>query len=410
MGSSGPQDASELKALVQQLSKAADGYNGETSAAGYISRTNIIQKAKEIARLMMAPSDMSMHHSLNMMEMVAVRTLLEFDVLNAIPMPGSISLADLSAKTKLEDSLLERQLRLLVGTGFLDMTENFEYKHTKFSDAYRQVPGPGNFFQFMNDECMATLVHFHTYLSEVRGPPYNEPDDPLRNPYTSRHNMDGHPVWEVMAQFPKRIKAFQLGFMSQEDSVPIIGFYDFSKLYDAANDGDRMTLVDVGGGQGQSLAQILKAYPTLDAKRLVLQDLPQPIEQAQLELPSEMVKMVHDFWTPQPIKGAKAYLLRRVVHDYSDENVVKILTHLKNAMEADSRILIADMVMPKRVREADLPAAAMDCTVMVMGGKERTEEGFVKLLEEAGGLELVKIHRIREGGASGNIVEVGLKH
>ena len=351
---------------------------------------------------------MSMHHSLNIAEIVAVRTMMEFDVLNAIPMPGSISLADLSAKTQVQESLLERQLRLLVGTGFLDMSDDFEYKHTKFSDAYRQVPGPGNFFQFMNDECMATMVHFHSYLSEVRGPPYKEPEDPLRNPYTARHNMDGHPVWEIMAQFPKRMKAFQLGFVSQEDSVPIIGFYEFSKLYDPANDGDRKTLVDVGGGQGQSLAQIMKAFPTLEPKRLVLQDLPPVIEQAQLSLPSELVKMVHDFWTPQPVKGAKAYLLRRVIHDYSDENCVKLLSQLKDAMAPDSKILIADMVMPKRVYEADLPAAAMDCTVMVMGGKERSEEGFKKLFSEVG-LEFVKVWRAREGGASGNIVEAQLR-
>lgn len=41
--------------------------------------------------------------------------------------------------------------------------------------------------------------------------------------------------------------------MSQEDSVPIIDFYDSSALYSPDSDGDRATLVDVGGGQGQSI-------------------------------------------------------------------------------------------------------------------------------------------------------------
>ena len=49
-------------------------------------------------------------------------------------------------------------------------------------------------------------------------------------------------------------------------------------------------------------------------------------------------------------------------------------------MAPDSKILIADMVMPKRVYEADLPATAMDCTVMVIGGQERTEEGSENVL------------------------------
>lgn len=240
--------------------------------------------------------------------------------------------------------------------------------------------------------------------------PVHEPDDPLRNPYTHRHGQDGVPVWAIMAQFPDRLKAFQLGLASQEDSVPIIGFYDFSSLYDPEDDGDRATLIDLGGGQGQSIMQILKAFPTLKPERMILQDLPEPIQQAQTSklLPDGVQAMVHDFWTPQPIKGAKAYFFRRIMHDYSDEHCSKILSQIRDAMAPDSKVLIADMVMPKRVSEADLPAAAMDNCVMVMGGKERTAEGFSKILEDAG-LKLEKIWQSRAGGAAGNIVEARLK-
>ena len=213
-----------------------------------------------------------------------------------------------------------------------------------------------------------------------------------------------------MAQHPERLKAFQLGLMSQEDSVPIIGFYDFATLYDQEHDGDRKTLVDVGGGQGHTIVQILDAFPTLQPDRMVLEDLPEPIQQAQTAklLPEGVEPLVHDFWLPQPIKGAKAYLLRRIMHDYSDENCTKILSQLRDAMEPDSKVLIADMVMPKRVHEADLPAAAMDLVVLTMGGKERTEEGFRGVLDRAG-LRLKKVWRSRADGGTGNIVEARLK-
>ena len=157
-------------------------------------------------------------------------------------------------------------------------------------------------------------MHFHQYVKDRGEVPVHEPDDPLRNPYTHRHGQDGVPVWAIMAQFPDRLKAFQLGLASQEDSVPIIGFYDFSSLYDPEDDGDRATLIDLGGGQGQSIMQILKAFPTLKPERMILQDLPEPIQQAQTSklLPDGVQAMVHDFWTPQPIKGAKAYFFRRI--------------------------------------------------------------------------------------------------
>ena len=65
-------------------------------------------------------------------------------------------------------------------------------------------------------------------------------------------------------------------------------------------------------------------------------------------------------------------------------------------MSWDSVLLIADMAVPARCSEADLPAAWMDITMMTMGGKEKTEENFEKILA-ASGLTLVKIWRAAVG-------------
>ena len=95
------------------------------------------------------------------------------------------------------------------------------------------------------------------------------------------------------------------------------------------------------------------------------------------------------------------------MHDYSDTVDVLILSQLAKAMKPDSLVLIADMVMPQRVHEADLPAATMDNIVAVLGEKERTEEGFRKILDEAG-LMLVKVWRASAG--VGALVAAKLKN
>ena len=98
--------------------------------------------------------------------------------------------------------------------------------------------------------------------------------------------------------------------------------------------------------------------------------------------------------------------MRRIIHDYSDANVITILKQLANAMKPDSRVLIADFVIPERVGEADLGAVAMDNTVMAMGGKERTEAMFQDILDKSG-LELVKVWRASFGVQG--LVEARLK-
>ncbi|ETN38242.1 uncharacterized protein HMPREF1541_06273 [Cyphellophora europaea CBS 101466] len=401
-------DSAQLQTLLGQLTAAVGAYRPGPEPEAYAARMDITAKVKEMQRLMMAPADMALHHTVNMFELVGIRTLREYDVLRAIPAPPeSISLADLAAKTGLQDSLLERIARLLVGTGFLDMTPDYQYRHTKFSSAYCQEPGPGNFMQAMFDEGLTPLTGFHSWL-RTSGNDGQEPGDYYRNPYTSHHKQDGLSPLDIMAQFPKRLKEFQLGFMAQEDAVPITGYYDFGQLFDPEKDGDRPTVVDVGSGQGQSIKQMLDSFPNLESRRMVMEDLPPVIELAKTSkhVPSDVTMLVHNFLAPQPVAatGAKAYYLRRIMHDFSDANCVVILKHIRAAMLPDSRVLLADMVMPKRVTEADLPAAAIDNCMMIMGGKERTAEGFEKVVAEAG-LELVRIWRSREDGATGALVE-----
>lgn len=98
--------------------------------------------------------------------------------------------------------------------------------------------------------------------------------------------------------------------------------------------------------------------------------------------------------------------MRMIMHDYADPVCINILSQLAKAMAPDSRVLICDMVIPDRVNEATFASAVLDQAVMAMGGKERTEGGFKKILEAAG-LELVKVWRAP--GVPGGCVEGKLK-
>ena len=67
----------------------------------------------------------------------------------------------------------------------------------------------------------------------------------------------------------------------------------------------------------------------------------------------------------------------------------KILSRIAAAMSVDSRVLVVDLVTPKRAEPGvDLTPLWMDYAMMAVGGKERTEEEFALLFRDAG-LELV---------------------
>ena len=105
-----------------------------------------------------------------------------------------------------------------------------------------------------------------------------------------------------------------MGMFDAENSIPILGFYDFSQL--ATEDAKRVLIVDVGGGQGQSLKARLTAFPELPSSKMVLQDLPHVIEQAvdSDTLPKDVIKMPHNFYDEQPVKGPYVSFLCTAVH------------------------------------------------------------------------------------------------
>ncbi|KAK2670816.1 hypothetical protein RAB80_013238 [Fusarium oxysporum f. sp. vasinfectum] len=406
----------EIDDLVSSLNDAAKAYSDAPDLNGYMSRVQILEKARTLTNALITPDQKPNYHGLNasrnfapaswnmIAELVAIRTFMKLKALEAIPAAGSISLQDLSQATGVQDSLL-------VASGFLDQTEpdGGEYKHTKFSLAYiLDKPAPGHLFLAMYDEWFKHMHNFDDYL--VSKGKYEEPQDPLYNPYTAYWKQEGTPVWSIMMQNPERFQTFQTGMAGIDVAIPVTGHFDFSTLKNDSPDMGNATieLVDVGGGEGTVLNKILEAHPDLSPKNCMLQERPEVIQLAKSKktLPEGIQLVEHDFMTEQPVKGAKAYFMRMILHDYADAIGIQILTRLAEAMKPYSRVLICEMVLAPRVGEADFASAVLDQAVMTMGGKERTEAGFQKMFDAAG-LELVKTWRAP--GVPGGCVEARLK-
>jgi hypothetical protein len=107
-------------------------------------------------------------------------------------------------------------------------------------------------------------------------------------------------------------------------------------------------LIDIGGGKDQCSESIRKAYPNLKG-RMIAQDLPGVIQDAKsfVNLPPSIETMVSDFYNPQPVKGAKAYTMRQIIHDWGDKECKLILKSIIRSMTKNRKILINDLVSPQ---------------------------------------------------------------
>ncbi|KAK4936215.1 hypothetical protein LTR10_022862 [Elasticomyces elasticus] len=407
-------DNSTLTSLVSELSALATAYAPSTGhdAASQAPKVALVNLTRKIQQSLMDPAMMVQAHSLQMAEMVSVRTLLDLKVFEKMPTDESerITGKELSEQSGVQQALLERLFRPLVASGFITQSGDGSYGSTKFSQAYTSFPGL--FFTLMFDHFLQPMTDLPKYLAKHGAV---EPTSFYVNPYSDYHNASdsGLTTWEIMSKDPQKLKTFQIGLTTGDAMVPITGYYDFNQLAlteeELEKHGDRVSLVDIGGGVGNVAKRILDEYKELKPENIVLEDLNSIIDMAEKEetVPDGVKVLKHDFWTEQPVKGAKAYYFRRVFHDYSDELCAKLLKQVIPAMTApDSRVLVADMLLPEIMTAKEAHTAALDVACMVMGGKERTEQDF-RMLFQSVGLEVVAIHRAP--GAAAGVVEGRLK-
>ncbi|CAG9998313.1 unnamed protein product [Clonostachys byssicola] len=152
-------------------------------------------------------------------------------------------------------------------------------------------------------------------------------------------------------------------------------------------DKESALLVDVGGGKGHDLIAFQEKYPARG--RVVLQEIPSVVE-SLTDLDRGIETMAYDFFTEQPIKGARAYFFHHILHDWSDKYCLDILKCLKMGMKPGySKLLIHEMLIPEE--KASTFHSMLDMTMMAFSsGMERTERQWRELLNAAG-FQVVKV-------------------
>ncbi|KAH6660302.1 S-adenosyl-L-methionine-dependent methyltransferase [Truncatella angustata] len=293
----------------------------------------------------------------------------------------SVQLAELAG---CDHVLLSRILRHLTATNLLEEVSPGAYQQTAFTESLLE-PVFGAWVDYLYD---ATLPCFHKMPIYLAQNGYQNPADPENGifQYTKGYKgslfnyYDEHPV--EGASFNNMMG----GVMAKQAGM--LDIYPYELLTDSEPDDSSIPLlVDVGGNVGHDINKFLAREPAL-ASRLVLQDRPDVVK--LVKCPSTVHVMAHDFFTPQPVKGARAYYLHGVIHDWSDDPAREILGHLRDVMTpGHSRLLIHDHVLP--ANHPHPQATAYDLTMMVkVSAFERTEAMWQDLLE-AVGLQIVKI-------------------
>jgi O-methyltransferase len=194
----------------------------------------------------------------------------------------------------------------------------------------------------------------------------------------------GMDYFEYLAKNPDASLRFSQAMGDLDAPPAVLDEYDFSGC---------STVVDLGGGAGTVLADVLRRRPSA---RGVLLELPNCVDAARSHLDrlgvggrAEVVG--GDFFASVPA-GGDLYLLSRVLHNWDDTDALRLLRRVRGAMTGDARLVVIDHLLPDQ--EGFHPGLLADLHMLVvLGSRERTEHELRALLETAG----LRVRRVING-------------
>lgn len=160
-------------------------------------------------------------------------------------------------------------------------------------------------------------------------------------------------------------------------------------------------ITDIGGGNGEALRRILARFPQPRGLVFDRDDVVAAIA-PEARLGGRISVTGGSFFDSVP-KGADIYLLVRVLHDWSDEDCVRILRNCRKAMTGDARLLVVDQILEPDPTVGAPSGYLVDTQMMAMFGaaRERTASELDELLTASG----FALSRVRPTPSPVSIVE-----
>ncbi|KAF7957958.1 hypothetical protein EAE96_003525 [Botrytis aclada] len=399
--------ASMVSEYVNGIKRISEGLDSSTSKMILREKEELLSAAKQLVEKLEGPEIGIWKVVFGPQANAALRSAIEIRIFEVFEDNCESRNADqLARQTGAEKLLLVRVMRALTSVGIFTEVGEETYTHNLRSKIFTNTTFR-TMMRGMSSIMTPYLVKLPEYLSSTS----------FQNPGTGEQSLFQYTMDTKMNYFdwlhtqPRDLEIFSAAMQassqrSQGAAAKLVSsqfplsdvLHSGTKVFEEIQE-ENVLIVDVGGGRGKVLNDLRMARPDLQGG-MIVQDLPKEIDGRE---PTPGVRsMAHDFFTPQPIKGAHTYFFRHIFHDWPDNACIKILQQIIPAMKKGySRILIVDLVLPDV--GASVFGSLLDINMMPLSGIERTEKHWKKLLEGEG-LKVVNIQWPATAGGSRDCV------
>lgn len=286
-------------------------------------------------------------------------------IADLIASEGPLTSDTIAARIGTNPDMTHRMMRVLASRDVFRLRSDKRFENTALSEVLRTGGLDG----------MTDWVEYFASDSNCRS--WLDFDRTLKDGHNAFERVHGMSVWDWFDQHPDERETFARAMMriTVTDAPAIAALYPFREV---------KVLCDVGGGRGTLLSEILIRNPHL---RGILCDSPGVLASAK-ELCAQRGVIDRIEFSPGSFfdevpRGADAWLMKNILHDWDDARCEKILKTVRRAMDPGTKLIIAESLVEA---DDDGPGALADIHMGVVcsDGRERGRAEFRRLLEATG--------------------------
>jgi len=295
---------------------------------------------------------------------------------------GPKSIAELAHLSGTEPNSLYRLMRMLAGEGIFRELPGKVFENNRLSCSLRE--GEGSMRNLIMHQFSETNLRLFLDFSGV-----------IRSGESYSRRILGKPVFQFLQENPQNNELYNRAMDDSSGlvSLALLSAYNFEKF---------RSIVDIGGGHGIVLCNILKKYKKLHG---VLFDQSHVVEKAKEIIADsgleDRIRIVPGNFFDEIPKGFDGYFMKNILHAFNDEDCEQLLCKLREVLPPDGKLIIMETV----ISSDNKPALGKRLDLLMMagteGGKERTREEYEILLKKSG----LKLNRLIRTVAPFSILE-----
>jgi hypothetical protein len=310
--------------------------------------------------LVVKPADMIMQMASGLWVSRAIWAACRLGIPDALAV-APMGIDALAAATRTRPDMLRRLMNALCASGVFERREADLFAHNSLSHVLRR------------DHPASQRAIVEIVFGDEHYEAWGVLDETVKTGVTAFDACYGIPVFDYFGEHPERAAAFSEAMTSSTRMLEeaIMAAHRFEPFELA---------VDVGGSKGTLLRSILARHPKANG---IIFDLPEIVDALHPSLEGTRITAEAGNFFESVSPGGDLYLLKFILHDWTDEQCAVILKNVRAAVRPGGRIALFEMVLP----DAPVPHPGwfMDLNMMAMtGGRERNVAEYEALLVRAG--------------------------